>query len=362
MDLVIKPTERCNFKCTFCSSTSISDDAGDELPLEEVKRFLLRYPETRTIIVNGGDPLMMPPAYYTELLAFLDDNDLPATVSITSNLWPFYKNPERWRAVFQHPRFFVMTSFQFGGKRLKGDLTPFTAGEFWKVSDLLLEVCGYRPGFIAVIDEHNADTVVQTVELAKEMGVDSKVNYAMASGPVVQYKSITMGNEGHLYLLADMYAHYVELWERGLAQWEHNTRQMMRKLRDELTVCPLSRTCDQGIRTLQPSGRYYSCPALADDDSHRIDFDAEMKGEQFFPLQSDPELTAMKESCFGCPLFGICNGCRKTIRDHKRLGLVEQHCRKMKTLAPKIIEANGLTGQLIPTPYVNEDNVIARDS
>ena len=60
-------------------------------------------------------------------------------------------------------------------------------------------------------------------------------------------------------------------------------------------------------------------------------------------------------------LTGSCNY-KRTFRqcvrasDHKRLGVVEKHCRKMKTLAPAIIEANGLTGQVIPTPYYNEDH------
>lgn len=359
MDLVIKPTVLCNFRCTFCSSTSLGDNRKDIVEIEDVKAFLRRYPETDTIIVNGGDPLMMPPAYYQEILDFLVEEDLPAFISITSNLWPFYKNPTKWAEVFTHPKFSVMTSFQYGNKRLKGDFTPFTEDEFWKVSDLLLEMCGYRPDFIAVIDEDNEHTVLDTVRLAKRMGVDAKVNYAMASGPVVEVKGRQMGNEDKLFVKARMYEHYVAIWEAGLAPWEFNTRQMMRKLRGELTACPLSRECDHGIRTMQPSGRYYSCPAFADDDKYRIDFQEEMQGEQQHPLSDDPELLSMKQSCFGCPMYSICNGCRKTLHDHRRLGLTEVHCRRMKDIAPKIIEANGLTGQLIPTPYVNESQIIA---
>lgn len=359
MDLVIKPTERCNFKCTFCSSTSIADDAGDELSLDQIKAFLVRFPETETIIVNGGDPLMMTPDYYQELLDYLDDENLDVIVSITSNLWPFYKKPERWRAVFQHPKFSVITSFQYGDKRLKGDFTPFTEEEFWKVSDCMLDICGYRPDFISVIDEDNADRVLDHVRLAREMEVECKANYAMSSGPSVEIKGRQMGNEGSLYLLADMYGHYVDIWKAGLTEWEYNTKQMVRKLRGELTTCPLSRQCDAGIRTLQPSGDYYSCPAFADDKKYAIDFNSEMTGELTTPLQNDPEISVMKYSCYGCPMFSICNSCKKTTHDHKALGLVEHHCQKMKRLAPDIIEANGMTGQLEPTPYVNESGLIA---
>jgi hypothetical protein len=51
-------------------------------------------------------------------------------------------------------------------------------------------------------------------------------------------------------------------------------------------------------------------------------------------------------------MFDICNGCRKTIKDLKDHSLVETHCKKMKTLAPAILEANGLDVEV--TEYVNE--------
>jgi hypothetical protein len=55
-------------------------------------------------------------------------------------------------------------------------------------------------------------------------------------------------------------------------------------------------------------------------------------------------------------MFEICNGCKKTISDLKSYNLVERHCQKMKTLAPQIIEANGMTGLVTPTEYVQEYN------
>ena len=75
MDLIIKPTEVCNFKCTFCSSTKISENHTSVLDLEYVFKFLKRFPNTNTIIVNGGDPLMMKPKYYWDIIEYLDKNN-----------------------------------------------------------------------------------------------------------------------------------------------------------------------------------------------------------------------------------------------------------------------------------------------
>lgn len=354
MELIIKPTERCNFKCTFCSSTHITEDKSKELDLDYVYRFLQRYPETNSIIVNGGDPLMMDPSYYWKIIEYLDKNNLKSTISFTTNLWPFYKNPNKWKELFNHPRMGIATSFQYGGGRLKGDLTEFTENDFWKCSDAMLEHCGYRPDFIAVITEENEKDAIKNVELAKKMGVECKLNYALSSGPPVKFKNIVMGQEGKPYLLAKIYEIYVRIWELELYSWEYNTKQMMQRLRGMGTTCPQNRNCDSSIRTLQPSGDYYSCGAFGDDRSYSIDFEKEMAGSKIYPLKFQPELQSLKQSCFTCPMFQICNGCKKTIKDLKDHNLVEQHCFKMKQLAPKIIEANGMVDVLEVTPYEKE--------
>lgn len=341
MDLIIKPTEVCNFKCTFCSSTMISEDHSSKLELEKVFQFLQRFPETKTIIVNGGDPLMMPPAYYWKLIRYLEANNLQSAISLTTNLWPFYKNPDKWKLLFKHPRVGVCTSFQYGNGRLKGDYTVFTEENFWNCSDMMLKEIGYRPEFIAVITEENEDTVLATVELAKKMNVVCKVNYAMASG-----------DQSKPYRLSKIYEKYVEIWKAGLHPWEHNTTQMMKRLKGASTVCPQTRSCDSSIRTIQPEGDYYSCGAFGDDKDKSIDFDYEMAGGFSTPLSDDFELASLKQSCYSCPLFEICNGCRKTIKDLKQHDMVEEHCYHMKQLAKDIIAANGL--DLEPTPYVNE--------
>jgi radical SAM protein with 4Fe4S-binding SPASM domain len=357
MDLIIKPTERCNFKCTFCSSTQITDDKSAELDHQHIFDFLKRFPETRTIIVNGGDPLMMQPEYYWKIIEHLEAIESKATISFTTNLWPFYKNPGKWKELFNHPRMGITTSFQYGGGRLKGDLTEFSEEDFWAVSDAMLKHVGYRPDFISVITEENAHDAIKNVELAKQMGVECKLNYAFSSGPPVKFKGIVMGQEGRPYMLADIYEIYIDIWRRELTQWEYNTKQMVKRLQNKSTTCPQNRQCDSGIRTLQPSGDYYSCGSFGDDRSYAIDFKKEMSGNQIFPLRFQSELQSLKQSCYTCPMFEICNGCRKTIKDLKDYNLVETHCKKMKTLASDIIESNGLTNVLEPTPYVNEESV-----
>ena len=357
MDLILKPTLKCNFKCTFCSSTTIADDANVVMDLDLVRRFVIRYPDTKTIIINGGDPLMMPPKYYWDLIDILDELDSKASISFTTNLWPFYKAPHKWAKLFNHWRVGVGTSFQFGNSRLKGDYTPYTVDDFWAVSNAMLEHVGERPTFIAVIDHDIVHTVLDTVRLARDMGVVCKVNHLMGSGGIVDTGKILMGSHNRMFTKGDICKTYVDIWRAGLMEWEHNTQEMAKVIRGGHTICPLSRNCDSGIRTLQPEGDYYSCGAFGDDREYPIDFEHEMAGGFVTPLQV-PELASMKNGCYDCPMFSVCNGCKKTIADTKRLGLVEHHCRIMKSIAHDIIEMNGLTGALVPTPYVDESVVL----
>lgn len=359
----MKPTELCNFKCTFCSSTKITAHnvaATQVLDLEKVFQFLKRFPHTSTIIVNGGDPLMVPPQYYWQLIDHLDKNDYHATISFTSNLWPFLKNPKKWTKLFQHPRMGVATSFNYGPGRVKGDLTLFTEQDLWDVSNAMLDHVGYRPDFISVVTDENEHLAIRNVELAQRMsdgkpahvdadgqkhGVECKLNYAMASGDIIvdPRTGHKMGQADNPYLLSKIYKIYVEVYKRGLTPWEFNTKQMSKRLLGHATICPQNRKCDEGIRTLQPGGDYYSCGAFGDDRDKPIDFTEEVLNGNFFtPLQDDPELQSMKSECFTCPMFAICNGCRKTVKDLKAANLVEPHCKLMKILAVDVLEANGL--------------------
>lgn len=330
MDFIIKPTEACNFACTFCSSTMISDDHYKLLDIDYIFKFLTRFPKTNTLIINGGDPLMVKPKYYWDIIEFLDEFEMDTTISFTSNLWAFYKNPEPWIELFKHKRVGVTTSFNYGDTRRITKDRVFTENDFWKVSDMFLKHIGYRPNFISVITDENEDSAISNVRLAKSMNVECKLNYGMASGDLAKS-----------YQLSKIYKIYVDVYKQRLTNWEYNTKQMVRRLSEGTTTCPQSRTCDQGIRAINPGGDYYSCGAFGDDQDKPISFIKEMGSIiNATPLSDDMTLDALKSECYSCPMFKICNGCKKTIKDMKAEGIVEDHCTLMKTLADDIISIN----------------------
>lgn len=319
MDLIIKVTERCNFACTFCSSPNIAEGQTDkDLDINLVYRFLDRYPDTNTIIMNGGDPLMRCPEFYWDLINYLDKAGMEhTTLAFTTNLWDFYKKPEKWSELFNHRRVGVTTSFNYGDTRRITKNKVYTEEDFIKVSDLFLEKVGYRPDFISVITEENADTAIDNVRLAKRLGVECKLNWAMASGRASKN-----------YPIGKMYKIYAEIYRLGLMQWEHNTKDIVRKRDGKHSICPLNRNCQKSIRNIQPDG-YSTCGAFGDDHEFMIDYEREMAGETIDPFDKR-EFLALKEECLTCPGYQYCHGCKKVMHDLRRHNLIEESCEAMK--------------------------------
>ncbi len=337
MSLVIKPTELCNFSCDFCSSTHLVDDKKARLDLERIYAFLDRFPRTETIFVVGGDPLMMPPSYYRSLVDFIERRNLPTVVSMTTNLWAFYKNPNYWKEILRHPRVEVGTSFQYGGGRKISQDRVLTEEIFMDVYRTFREhVPNKDLCFLAVIDDANEGLALEHVLLAKRLGTQCRLVWTNASGKSTRP-----------FPMAKLYRIMVQIWRMGLAQYEQTSLGISEKLRGLEISCPVSRNCDGSMRSLNPDGRYFSCGPLNDDldPKNEIDFDSEVRrGEAFYlPIQTQSHARHLKDECFSCSMFQVCNACHKHVGDLKRTGLVEEQCQTMKAIAGDLHEMAGAT-------------------
>lgn len=329
MNLIIKPTEACNFSCTFCSSSYLVNDKKARLDLQYVYDFLKRFPETNKIFVVGGDPLMMPVEYYWEIINHIEENGYDITICFTTNLWDFWKKPQKWEELFRHPRMEIGTSFQYGDGR---QITPgkvFTQEIFEEIYRLFKRhVPNKDLCFLAVIDESNKHRALDHVLLAKKLNTQCKITYANMSGKATSAFPVSE--------MADL---YIQIWKAGLSEYEQSCYTQSERYRGIGVGCNIDRACDKSMRSLNPDGRYFSCGPLNDDldPENEIDFKREMAGEMFFPVQNSKH-KFLKEECFGCKMFEICNGCVKHIKDLKAMGAVERHCTKMKSIEKDFIE------------------------
>ena len=324
IDLIIKPTQVCNFACEFCSSNNISKN-NKILPLDFLCDYILKNNVGR-IIVNGGDPLMVSPLYYFSILDFIEKHKLRTNLSLTSNLWDFYINPDKWIKLFKHPRVGVCTSFQYGNERKLKDGTIYTEDMFIKVFNKFKELIGYNLMFISVVNKNNELLAIDHIRLAKNLDTECKLNPALASG-----------KSSEPYPLYKMYNIYLDIIDKGLAKWEFNSKEIVKLNNGQKTICPYNRECYKHIRCISPDMNIHTCGAFNDEHYNNL-----ANNKKTYELSSFNKTEILKDyfyikrQCLSCDLFKFCNSCYKRIADIKNFNMEEEHCVNMKKIESKL--------------------------
>lgn len=324
MDLIIKPTQACNFKCAFCSSCNIEENSA-HLESKDVTDFLDGH-DVNTVIVNGGDPLMMPPSFYWDIVNHIRETGKDTTLSFTTNLWDFYKHPEKWEELFLQPEVYVTTSFQYGGERRLGNGEPLTEELFIDMMDEFEIAIGYAPMFISVITPKNEDDVIRTVELAQELRTDCKINPALKSGRTTKGYPIHKAVEK-----------WLDIIDAGLKKYEFNAKHLKETFDGRFHTCPFNRNCYKTIRCMGPNKELFTCGSI-----HDCAIERKAAGLKTYDLAKYDEREIkqdypfLKPECLGCEMFNLCNSCFKQIMDIQESGDIEEHCAGMKKLQGRL--------------------------
>lgn len=321
MDLVIKISDRCNFKCDFCSSNMIAA-SHEDLELSKVTNFLSEHEDVRTIIVNGGDPLCVSPDWYYKLIAWLYKNKYETNLSFTTNLWDFYKNPDKWEDLFKN-HVSVCTSFQYGHERKIATGEVFTEKLFREIFNLFEERIGYKLKFIAVVNILNMQYCLKTVKLAEELGTTCRLNPALRSG-----------RTSEPFPFHVMMSYWLDIIEEGYGEYEDNCKLLKDVWNDKVTECPFNSFCHESIRCMSPDGTVHDCPAIADDILKGVDEAYLDSSNKIRPYKD----IVLKPECYGCKCFNICNSCTKRIMDIHEMGdnWLNEHCKCMHEMIPRM--------------------------
>ena len=315
MFLCIKPTSKCNFNCSFCSAKNLKIKDTKHFP-EQIKE-VIRNIKPEQISFTGGEPLLMEPEYYYEVLDFYKGN-----ISITSNLKAFYQNPDKWVPLFKEERFGVCTSFQFGDARRWDIDTPYTLDKFKEVMYLFKDKVGYMPAFIAVISKDNEDTAIETILLAKELGTTVRINGQMLLGVSKEYYP--------KYKLIDL---WLKLEELGLDKYEGNleTKKFGScNFNTNLLCASCNRACwvDSNNNLI-----YGICEDALTEGLTKL----EPELEQPLPEHTIPNPdTLINTKCLTCELCNFCNACFLSQRQAKQ---DPNYCKEMLKRLPRIKES-----------------------
>lgn len=316
MELIIKPTGKCNFMCSFCSSSGIvtNDDNRHVHPklIELINKI-----KPKMLLINGGDPLLMDPLWYYEMYEI---TNIP--MSLTSNMKDFYLNPDKWAKLLNEPWITIGTSFQYGSGRMWDANTVFNEEMFVKVVEKYHEYIhkGNLP-FIAVIDENNEHLAMEHVLLAKRLGTTVKMNNA-----------IPVGRCDKWYPRYKMFQIYIDIIKNGLEIYEANCRER------SIPSCPRNTfsQCNKHIRScfVDSNGNLHvsNCDEfLVQGEEYTTE--GEITGESI-PDKINPA-EYIREECSYCSLCRLCNGCNL---NRKYAKLDPNYCDEMKKLEDDIFE------------------------
>lgn len=301
MQLIIKPTSKCNFNCKFCSAKLLNIKHSNNVP--EILKDYINEIKPSELIITGGEPLMMKKEYYEELLSLGDWN-----ISLTSNLGMFSKNPDYWIPILSNKRIGLITSFQYGNDRI-AEQNVYTEEQFIKTIELFNEKIGYKPNFIAVINEENEDRALDHVFLAQRLGIKCKLNGVLPMGLSKSY-----------YPRYKMFKIWLKIIELGLEEYELNCYER------KLGKCNFNTflNCDKNIR---------ACYVDNNNKLHKC-FCEDLLADGNELEQSD--ISVISNKCYTCELCRLCNGCMKNKLCAKN---DENYCKEMLKLKDEIINS-----------------------
>ena len=299
--IIVQITNKCNFGCKFCSASNLKPNT---LTSEFVIGLIKRYNPIE-INIEGGDPLTISPLIFTKISDYVDQHNLDTELSITSNLWSWYKNQTKWYDVVK--RYNICTSFQYGNKRVLLDGTVFGESMFVKIMSTFKDVVNKTPSFIGVVDHDNCCTALDHCLLAKKLETTCSLQRARVGG---------RNNKAFPY--SDMLKIYSNIITNGLYQYEINSRQLYRLI----TNTPKEQYCSFGVKDCQKR-------------ILRFDNMGQQKTcvEMFNPSTVITSRALVCPQCAMCDYVDFCNTCPITksnlsILNHNALS---EHCSMVQT-------------------------------
>lgn len=306
MELIIKPTSLCNFNCSFCAASEFNCDHLRRVPEDLKKAIKLCKPSN--IIFTGGEPTMVPPDFYRDLLYEFPD----IVIDITSNLHGMMRNADEWCDILSNKMFKVTTSFNYNGKRII-KTAPYSERMFCRDMKDFKSITSYTPNFIAVLDENDSyDMAKKYCELAKKLNTFCRINGA---NPI--------GREKHGVPRWKMLKIYMRLIDDGLGDYEINC------LERSSGKCPINSSfkCQEEIRAIyfKDSVLYWS------DCEEKINMNIDIhKGLNDINKKSS-NYKAMKNECLLCPMYRICNACYVNAKF-----MTDKDCIEMKKISKEV--------------------------
>lgn len=175
INLVIKPTNACNMRCSYCYHSEKGYEAHKMSlkTFEKLCSISMPYLETMSIIWHGGEPLLMGIDFYKEANKIIESYQSKYPIKVKQS---FQSNGtllnEEWIDFFKSNNISLGLSFDGLTNEVTRGNTELLLNKFQLLKDL-----GKRFGIIQVLNSESIKDVILTYEYYKKLSIDVKFNF-----------------------------------------------------------------------------------------------------------------------------------------------------------------------------------------
>lgn len=208
LTLIIKPTNECNMRCTYCYHYE-KGYKGNRMSLDSFEEICAKsfpYANKINILWHGGEPLMMGINFYEKTFEIIEKykklyNNI-VSVSFQSNGTLI---DEKWIELFKMHKVGLGLSFDgIDNEKTRGN-TELILEKF-----RLLQHHDFKFGVIQVITAQTIDKVIETYNYYKSINVQIKLNKVFETSLANFQKNIYMDVDKYIKNMSDLFDYWLK--------------------------------------------------------------------------------------------------------------------------------------------------------
>lgn len=325
LSVIVKPTLRCNAACAYCSSAHAAQSSRDAMSsvvlerlFERVDQFLTERPgEVVTLTWHGGEPLLMGPGFFADILACQQQKcreTAPRIVHrLQSNLTLFgerFVEPMKKLGIIG-----IGTSYEtlpdLRGLGKTRDAEAYR--ERFLAAVRLLEVERFGWGLIYVVTRPALATPEAIYAELTRLKTDGNINFNVVNPGAEGVGDLAVSPRQFADFLGAVFA----LWWPERERYPHVEpfRSLTRTLVDRVPhlYCKEAGTCAATHLAVEPDGSYSHCGRASD---RRVLEYGSLFEHSFAEALADPRRTPLVErqatlrqgACRECRFWSLCHG------------------------------------------------------
>lgn len=167
MVVILKPTLKCNIKCSHCY---VGENAASNMSVEQLNYVLKNIPQNSDVVIHGGEPLLMGVDYYESLKNFSHRYSIQTNLTLFTEKWV-----EVFNSVFNGR---ISSSFDYPSER---GLRPINSAT-WLKTVKFLKSRGIKPYVVSMFWKENENFPVDIYRFFKSLNLSFRLNCLIPAG------------------------------------------------------------------------------------------------------------------------------------------------------------------------------------